>query len=302
MTPDRSSPCIAVGVALRDDDAAPLALARELAGFTGAPLALVHIYPYEPAPRLPSPEYERALRDDALAGLAKAAEPLAAECDVTVHALGCHSIVRGLHDAAQSLDASQLVVGSTHRGPLLRVMPGGIGERLLHAAPCAVAIAPRGFAAGDAAVRRIGVAFVDSPEGHDALEAGAAMAAFGDAELSVHTVIAPPSAGPGSATPGWVPPAPFDAEAWIEEGERTIRAQLPDGIAADVVVELGDPCERLAAASERLDLLICGSRGYGPFRAVLLGSVSGRLAHTAACPLIVLPRAGDRAPAGHAAG
>ena len=46
----------------------------------------------------------------------------------------------------------------------------------------------------------------------------------------------------------------------------------------------------LAAASGDLDLLVCGSRGYGPVRRVLLGSVSRRLSHEARCPLIVLPR------------
>ena len=37
-------------------------------------------------------------------------------------------------------------------------------------------------------------------------------------------------------------------------------------------------------------MLVCGSRGYGPLRAVLLGGVSSALAHTAACPLLVIPR------------
>jgi nucleotide-binding universal stress UspA family protein len=35
---------------------------------------------------------------------------------------------------------------------------------------------------------------------------------------------------------------------------------------------------------------VCGSRGYGPVRAVLLGSVSRRLAGEAHCPVLVLPR------------
>jgi nucleotide-binding universal stress UspA family protein len=48
--------------------------------------------------------------------------------------------------------------------------------------------------------------------------------------------------------------------------------------------------------------MLCGSRGYGPLGTVLLGSVSARLAHTAACPLLVLPRAHDRAAAGQPAG
>jgi hypothetical protein len=42
--------------------------------------------------------------------------------------------------------------------------------------------------------------------------------------------------------------------------------------------------------SAGLDLLITGSRGYGPLRAVVVGGVSGRLARAAACPVVVIPR------------
>jgi nucleotide-binding universal stress UspA family protein len=37
-------------------------------------------------------------------------------------------------------------------------------------------------------------------------------------------------------------------------------------------------------------VLVVGSRGYGPLRAVLLGSVSRRLMTEAHCPVIVVPR------------
>ena len=53
---------------------------------------------------------------------------------------------------------------------------------------------------------------------------------------------------------------------------------------------LEDPAESLIRVSENLDLLVCGSRGYGPLRAVLLGGVSRRVAAEAQCPVIVLPR------------
>ena len=43
--------------------------------------------------------------------------------------------------------------------------------------------------------------------------------------------------------------------------------------------------------AEDADLLVLGSRGYGPRRAVLLGGVSGRVVRRAACPVIVVPRA-----------
>ena len=38
------------------------------------------------------------------------------------------------------------------------------------------------------------------------------------------------------------------------------------------------------------DLLICGSRGYGPARRVLLGGVSSRVLRHARVPVIVVPR------------
>ena len=40
---------------------------------------------------------------------------------------------------------------------------------------------------------------------------------------------------------------------------------------------------------------MCGSRGYGPLGSVLLGGVSRRLVHRAACPVIVVPRGTERA-------
>ena len=55
------------------------------------------------------------------------------------------SPARGLHDTAMSEQANLIVVGSTHHGPLGRVLLGSVGERLLADAPCAVAIALPGF-------------------------------------------------------------------------------------------------------------------------------------------------------------
>ena len=70
---------------------------------------------------------------------------------------------------------------------------------------------------------------------------------------------------------------------------------LPDDVAAEPVSLEGDPEQQLAERTKDVDLMITGSRGYGPRRAVLLGSVSGRLVRDAACPVVVLPR-GIEAP------
>lgn len=52
---------------------------------------------------------------------------------------------RGLAALAQSHAADLVVLGSTHRGPLGRILPGAMVDRLLSKAPCAVAVAPPGF-------------------------------------------------------------------------------------------------------------------------------------------------------------
>ena len=80
--------------------------------------------------------------------------------------------------------------------------------------------------------------------------------------------------------------APFSGRASEESFLAAVREQargaldkalasLPDGVeAADELLE-GDVVDELAALDEReCDLLVCGSRGYGPMRRVLLGGVS----------------------------
>ena len=77
------------------------------------------------------------------------------------------------------------------------------------------------------------------------------------------------------------------------DAERELRAEVKK-LVGDVQVEavalVGDPADVIADFSKGVDLLVCGSRGYGPARAVLLGSVSRRVTAEAHCPVIVLPR------------
>jgi nucleotide-binding universal stress UspA family protein len=74
--------------------------------------------------------------------------------------------------------------------------------------------------------------------------------------------------------------------------ERELRKAVAglNDVELDVSALVGDPADVLIELSEHLDLLVCGSRGYGPLRAVLLGSVSHRLVAESHRPVIVLPR------------
>jgi nucleotide-binding universal stress UspA family protein len=71
-------------------------------------------------------------------------------------------------------------------------------------------------------------------------------------------------------------------------------AALPAGVDVEDELHVDDPAEILLRTSEHADLLVCGSRGYGPLRSVLLGGVSRRLVDEAQCPVLVLPRGVDR--------
>jgi nucleotide-binding universal stress UspA family protein len=258
----------------------------------------VHVFPYDPLTPLPAPEYVELEREHALTALARLADALIDETEVTLHVETNPSPVRGLHDAAETLGASLLVTGASHRGRFGRVIPGGVGERLLHSAPCAVAIAPRGYRRAERGLRHIGVAFADTREGREALSAATIMALLGGARLSVYTVVEPdPPIAPATMAPAWLAPAGFDEHR--RELARAITEQAvagaPAGVVDGIAILEGDAAEALAEASAGVDLLVCGSRGHGPLHTVLLGGVSATLAHSCSCPLLILPR--DRAAA-----
>jgi nucleotide-binding universal stress UspA family protein len=62
------------------------------------------------------------------------------------------------------------------------------------------------------------------------------------------------------------------------------------GVEAQTDILRGRPADALLELSERVDLLVIGSRHWGPVARLLLGSTGEALAHDAACPLMVVPR------------
>jgi nucleotide-binding universal stress UspA family protein len=288
---------IIVGYDGSDQARDALALGRILAKATGASLLLVHVFRRD-VPLTPGWEvHAEAIRRQAEELLADAAATTNG-VQVETHAVGSSSAARGLQELTEAKDADLIVLGSSHRGPVGRVLLGSVADRLFHGAPCAVAVAPRGFSdRTDDEVRVIGVGFDGSPESKAALAeaarlgeaAGATLRVFAVAESNVYLGFTP------------VPP-PYNQE----EGLRSMKDYLEHEIATAVEgvprklrpsseVLAGDATELLVSkAEEGMDLLVTGSRGYGPARRVLLGGVSSKLARTAPCPLVVVPRTAER--------
>jgi nucleotide-binding universal stress UspA family protein len=251
-----SKPIIAA-VDPRSEDVAPAALGALLARLTGAPLVLAATYSVDLSVDNLYPDYARALQvetEQALRRVAATAE--AAGVPVATRAVPADdSPARALRELAEETGAKFLVIGSSARGPIGRLLPTAVTDRLLHGAPCPVAVAPAGFSFEDAAAGpgSIGVAFTDTPDGHAALATARALAAPAHAQLRVVTV-APPL-------------------------DPLVTGSLADSRPVDV----------LAEASEALGLLVCGSRGYGPLRTLLLGGTSHTLVRKAACGVLVVP-------------
>ncbi len=190
---------------------------------------------------------------------------------------------RGLHEQAEERGADLLVVGSCSRGLLGRAMLGDDTRASLNGSPCAVAIAPRGYAEHPAPLANVGVAYNSSPQGAHALAAARELAARNRATVHALEVVAIPSV----AYTGIVAPGVGETiDTMLEEASTRMRA-LP-GVDGRAVYGLAG--EELAAFGEDVDLLVVGSRGYGPVRRLVLGSTSTYLQRHARCPLLVLPR------------
>jgi len=279
------------------DDA--LALGRLLAGIADAELVVACAYPEDPlGESATGREIAADMQADAERTVARARAGLgeSAAGHVDLRTVAGPSPSHVLHTLAEDLTAETIVVGATHHGKGLRLLAGGTPEAVLDHAPCPVAVAPDGFRDaihGAADVRQVAVAFDGSPEGRHALEVAAAWARRAGARLRIVTAL-------GGAAVGVYPPPPLDVTAYQqmaqlahEEARRRLDdaiATLGDDIAAEGAVLDGEPVATLVAESTGNDLLFAGSRGKGPFRRVLLGSVSTHLLREAACPVVIVPR------------
>ena len=287
---------ILVGIDGTDGAQDALAFAQRLAGPTGASLRLASAFAYNDVPsRVSNRAINEALRQEAHATLDRAAASTGG-ADVATVAIADASPPHALHTLAERVGAALVVVGSTHRGPVGRVLPGSTAERLLHGSPCPVAIVPHGYATTAAEpVKTIGVAYNATDESNAALAAACTMARRLGADLRVIRVFDATHVGtPALMTGPSYTPDFVDYKAKQREGLDRAVAALPDDVSAKGVFAAGSPSTELAAQSESVDLMVVGSRGYGPLAAVLLGGVTHSLVSKAACPLIVLPR-GDHA-------
>jgi nucleotide-binding universal stress UspA family protein len=132
---------------------------------------------------------------------------------------------------------------------------GSVASAALHHAPCPVLIARTTLP-----WRTVGVGFDGSPESLHAREVADAVARAAGATLIPLTV--------------------------VRDGDSVAGAD--DGVEALT----GKPAQALSQRAADLDLLVVGSRGWGPVRRLLLGSTSEQVVRDAPSSVLVVPRGG----------
>ena len=277
---------VAIDPTKRPED--PLALGTRLARLTGAPLALVSVFPM--APLQPDDDVLRKIRADAEADLSEFARGIEGVTVADPLVVGAVSPARALQKLSEDEQVGVVVIGSTTRGPLRRTLPGSIADRLLSGAAASVAVAPHGFA-DDAPpeLSTLGVAYDGSAESRAALDAGRALATKSGARVRVITVHQRLASGGVSASA-----LPLETvDETLEREERRLLDEAladPGELSIEGVFETGQAVDVLVQQSRELDLLLAGSRGYGPLGAVLLGSTTHDLARLSHAPLLITPR------------
>ncbi|HEX7472614.1 MAG TPA: universal stress protein [Candidatus Limnocylindrales bacterium] len=143
-----------------------------------------------------------------------------------------------------------------------------------------VLLAVDGSSTSESARRLVGS--IDWPEGTVIEVAGAIepiIESFGTTVMPM-----PPTAiSPDTRTVHAIEQAVDDAAAALEGPGRIIRRAILDGRPATMIVD--------EAVAFRAELVVVGSRGLGPLKSMLLGSVSAEIVDHAPCPILVVRKA-----------
>ncbi len=269
-----------------------LALGRALAATLETRLVVVNAY--TPGEWLWAPGTAAPLSEDESKRVMDAAEAELSEKDqYELRSVPSPSAAGALHAAAESERAQMIVVGSTHRSTMGRVLLGTVSQEVLDASPCAVLVAPAGLAATARPIRlaRIGVGFDDTPQAHDALAVARSVARRTGGQLRIVWAAHLAAKAFPHAFVSFLQPNYFEeVRGKVEQRLEQAAAPIRDELFVRTEIASGGTTAALVQRSQDLDLLVLGSRGYGPLQRVLLGSISRGVVNDARCPVLVIPR------------
>jgi nucleotide-binding universal stress UspA family protein len=265
-----------------------VALGAAIASATDAGLSLVCVYPMSLFPVPGS--------SDAATFIAQAEATLRRERDsqapqALIDAVPDPFVARALRHYAARWHAGLVVVGSDASAPAGQAAIGRRSRQLLYDAPFTLALACRGLHEQSFELRRVGVGYDGGPEAQAALAFAAELGRAAGSTLAIHSVIE--DRLPVFTAKKWIGSKDL-GQMW--EGKRqSAQAEAEEAVSrldvsTEVTSAVGDPGLQMRDLSKRVDLMVVGSRRWGPVARLVSGSVGETLVSEAHCSIMIVPR------------
>jgi nucleotide-binding universal stress UspA family protein len=279
---------IAAGADGSDEGKDAVALAAGLASLTGAGLSLLNVFPTTLYPT-PGTDDRATLRKQADESLQRDRDELAP--DAIIHSVADLSVSRALLQFAHETHVEMTVIGSAPDAPPARARIGRSGRQLLHDMPFALVLAPRGSRGRKFELRRVGLGDDGGPEAKVARDVAIELCRAAGATLVIKSVISnhvPIFAG---AAPEALPEYEAGWEAERSQAQTELEQQAAQlDVPTEISSVLGDPGHELRGLSDDVDLIVVGSRRWGPIARVVTGGVGETLVSDAGCAVVIVPR------------
>lgn len=290
---------IVVGIDGRRASADALVLAQQLREPDGGRILLagVNRFFHDFADPLTGHVYAQWLTEQCAQELRSWAEQIPPEVPVERCVLTDRNPAAALNDLAERVHADLIVLGPTHRHRPGKLAGRTIAQRLLHGAPCAVAVATAAQDERFAGPPRILVAYDGSPEAEVALAGAYEIAGATRGSVRVCSVVEPLMYAAPYVPAGDGTDADSARRAAAEARLQAAVARAPEGVAVDHRLLAGPAVRMLLVEALDVDLVVTGSRHYGMLNRAILGSVSAALMNESGIPVLVTPRAAAHAEA-----
>jgi nucleotide-binding universal stress UspA family protein len=292
---------IVVGYTSAGSGTSSLQLASVLARSTGEPLvvAVIVATPYLPGALAVDGDYVAPLLQWGESILDRARAGVAADIDASYLVRQAPSIPTGLLDLATEVEASAIVLGSSGKGSLGRISFGSITDRVVHAAPRPVALAPRGFRPGPTArIGRVSMAYAGSDGAHLADVASRLAETVGADLRVVSLVVRPPKEFLAAIEQS---AEDLVVDAWVSRTTQTLREQVAE--------QCGERGARLADSlvvgegiswSHAMDsvpwaegeILVVGRSSLAAAARLFLGSAASKIVRSSPVPVLLVPGPG----------
>lgn len=268
-----------------------VAFAARLARATGAVLDVSIVLPSADRSVItpPTDGYSRVLKEQAQQWIAEAIDRI--PDDVVAHAQirAAESFAAGLVQIADELDAACIVVGAADGATRGRHRLGTTTTELLHSSDVPVALVPRGArkVAPETGITRLTVAVGTRPGADALLEATATLAQA--AHVPVRLLSLLPVDLPATADTAAIRVA---GSTETDQVLAAAKAELPEGLAAEVVVASGESIEDAVSHLDWQDgeIVLVGSSRLAQPRRLFLGSTAAKMLKEITVPVIVVPR------------